>query len=120
MDSLIYSCKFYKITKRSLFSIFHLLIGSLSFLNLLKVSKFQVRLTDGLVSALNFQKGKEMELAWLDSRVSGRKKTSLIKPINLEEPDNGHREPEEELMDIDGGESECHSQPTVNIIYTIG
>lgn len=46
---------------------------------------FQVRLTEGLVSSLQFQKAKDSEVAWIDARVGLRNKT-----VPAQELDDAH------------------------------
>lgn len=50
----------------------------------MKTFFLQVRLTDALVSSLEFKKGKDAELAWLDSQIVVRNKGSDVKPLMME------------------------------------
>lgn len=44
---------------------------------------FQVRLTDALLSSLDFRTGKDAEIAWLNARISNKGKKRKAK---IEEP----------------------------------
>ena len=45
----------------------------------------KVRLTDALVSQLNFQKGKDAELAWIDAKIVLRENQVDAKPMTVED-----------------------------------
>lgn len=51
---------------------------------------YQVRLTDALVSQLEFQKGKDAEVAWIDAEIVLRESQLDAKPLNADsEPMEG-------------------------------
>ena len=56
---------------------------------------FQVRITDALLSSLDFKRGKDAEIAWLNARITNKGKKRKAK---IEEPKNneseGNSEPE--------------------------
>ncbi|KAF2897395.1 hypothetical protein ILUMI_08780 [Ignelater luminosus] len=58
---------------------------------------YQVRLTDALVSQLNFQKGKDAEVAWVDAHVTIRESQLDARPLNA---DNEPMEVDEEEAKI--------------------
>lgn len=43
---------------------------------------YQVRLTDALVSQLNFQRGKDAEVAWIDAQITLRESQTDAKPVS--------------------------------------
>lgn len=45
----------------------------------------QVRLTDALVSSLDFKKGKDAELAWLDAQIAPREVEKDLRPPEEDE-----------------------------------
>lgn len=52
---------------------------------------YQVRITDALVSQLNFQKGKDAEVAWLDAQIVLKEDQSDAKPLSPDdEPMEGN------------------------------
>uniref|UniRef100_A0A1B6EDG6 Cleavage and polyadenylation specificity factor subunit 2 n=1 Tax=Clastoptera arizonana TaxID=38151 RepID=A0A1B6EDG6_9HEMI len=67
---------------------------------------YQVRLTDALVSSLEFKKGKDAELAWLDSQIVVRNKGITVKPLQMEidQPEETQGEsdvPDDEIYTLD-------------------
>lgn len=58
---------------------------------------YQVRLTDALVSNLNFQKGKDAEVAWIDAQVTFRESQHDAKRLSI---DNEPMEVEEDESKI--------------------
>lgn len=52
-----------------------------------------MRLTDALVSQLQFQKGKDAEVAWIDAQIIFRDSQTDAKPLNADnEPMEGNFE----------------------------
>ncbi|KAG8232888.1 hypothetical protein J437_LFUL004758 [Ladona fulva] len=49
---------------------------------------FQVRLTDALVSSLDFKKGKEAEVAWLDAQIADTEGERDARPMDSDEEDS--------------------------------
>lgn len=70
---------------------------------------YQVRLTDALVTSLEFKKGKDAELAWLDSQIVVRNKGSDVKPLMMEtdqseqqqQDNDSEQTPEDEIYTLE-------------------
>ncbi|RZF43077.1 hypothetical protein LSTR_LSTR001255 [Laodelphax striatellus] len=62
---------------------------------------YQVRLTDALISSLEFQKGKNSELAWLDAQIAVRSKGIDAQPTPMETDQENENTTEEEIYTLE-------------------
>ncbi|XP_075221606.1 cleavage and polyadenylation specificity factor subunit 2 [Lycorma delicatula] len=62
---------------------------------------YQVRLTDALISSLEFQKGKDAELAWLDAQTVIKNKGCDAKPTPMETDQEEETSPEDEIYTLE-------------------
>uniref|UniRef100_A0A1B0GEA0 Cleavage and polyadenylation specificity factor subunit 2 n=1 Tax=Glossina morsitans morsitans TaxID=37546 RepID=A0A1B0GEA0_GLOMM len=79
---------------------------------------YQVRLTEGLVTQLQFQKSKNAEIAWVDARI-GMRKQAIESPNNENNGDNDVTEAAEEektftLESLEADEIPVHNAVLIN------